>query len=543
VIEEVLGTAAELTAALENSERVDRIVGRLLFTFGYHDARVERVWSESIAAGRAAVHISVDAGPRASVAGVQLIGSDPLGLVDHESFGIERGVPMDRALLDREASRIRRQYQNNGYGAAHVRAVPVRDEVGEWRVELHLEPGVQRTVSGVEFSGLRHVRERFLRKGLVIDEGDLVVPLDVDTSAVRIANFSPVERVDVVTRPSGTTGSDIEMAVTEKARWTAEVGLGWSSERGLEARLGVRDDNLFGRGVGLNLRGRWNQIERIALLYSALPPLPGGRVSFGSTIAYRKGEARENPELLDEERRSASLEMTYRLSQSQLIRPFYRYTKTHTFERDPDPFFPFEFRLTVATLGAQFLRDRFDNPFDPRSGYGFSSSLEWSGTEIGSDLDTVRLVLNGTLAHEPWDGWTWVQTGRIGGAEPLKGTRLDPEFRFFAGGQGSIRGFDRDSVGPTIEWTGVPTGGGALLILNEELRFPVWGSLRAAAFADIGQVWEDWQQADLALAVGAGLGIRWSTPVGLVWADVAWPVANTQGSSVPKFYLGIGRPF
>ena len=90
----------------------------------------------------------------------------------------------------------------------------------------------------------------------------------------------------------------------------------------------------------------------------------------------------------------------------------------------------------------------------------------------------------------------------------------------------------------------MPAGGGALFVLNEELRIPIKGGFRAALFADIGQVWESWGVADWELAVGAGVGIRWATPIGPVWADVAWPVANRGISSAkPKFYFGIGRPF
>jgi translocation and assembly module TamA len=73
---------------------------------------------------------------------------------------------------------------------------------------------------------------------------------------------------------------------------------------------------------------------------------------------------------------------------------------------------------------------------------------------------------------------------------------------------------------------------------------PVWRELRGAVFVDAGQVWESWSDVDGNLAVGAGVGFRWSTPIGPLWGDVAWPVANRGISSTgPKFYLGIGRPF
>ncbi|HQP43094.1 MAG TPA: BamA/TamA family outer membrane protein, partial [Thermoanaerobaculales bacterium] len=165
---------------------------------------------------------------------------------------------------------------------------------------------------------------------------------------------------------------------------------------------------------------------------------------------------------------------------------------------------------------------------------------------FGSDLDTLRGMANGSLAVPLASGWTWVQAARIGVAEPLRGTVLDPTARFFAGGQGSIRGFDFESVGPGFETADgvVPLGGGALFILNEELRTPLWKALRGAVFVDTGQVWRSWGDADWRLSTAVGLGLRWSTPVGLVWGDVAWPVANVGISSRdPKFYFGIGRPF
>jgi len=129
-------------------------------------------------------------------------------------------------------------------------------------------------------------------------------------------------------------------------------------------------------------------------------------------------------------------------------------------------------------------------------------------------------------------------------AATLPPRELDPEARYFAGGQASVRGFDLNSVGPVVSDTDIPEGGGALFVLNQEIRIPIWDPIRIAVFADIGQVWESWREADFNFSIGAGIGVRWSTPIGPLWADVAWPVANIGVSSKkPKFYLGIGRPF
>jgi translocation and assembly module TamA len=370
---------------------------------------------------------------------------------------------------------------------------------------------------------------------------------EVDHSASQIANFSPIERDTAEIIPVGGSQVDVEFDVEEKRRWTLEVGGGWSTERGFGAAFGARDDNLFGRGIGLNLRGSLDSIEKQVFLLGSIPPVPGGRLSFISTIGYKTGDAPDEPDVLSQDQKLASLEASYRLPRQVQVGLYYRWTDTRTYEKVPDDFFPLDLTVQIGTLGVRTVIENFDYLFDPRQGWGLTSDVGWSGTAIGSDLEYVRWLSGFSLALEPLRDATWMQSLRIGLAEPLKGSELDREARFFAGGQSSLRGFDLNTVGPvTFGFDGglVPAGGGALFILNQEFRIPVWDPIRLAVFADIGQVWASWREADFDLSVGAGIGVRWSTPIGPLWADVAWPVANVGISSKkPKFYLGIGRPF
>jgi translocation and assembly module TamA len=244
----------------------------------------------------------------------------------------------------------------------------------------------------------------------------------------------------------------------------------------------------------------------------------------------------------------AGLEGDYLLSEGSHARAYVRFRRVHTYEIEPNPFLPIDTTLDTTTIGGQYILDQLDDPFDPRSGYYLATDLSWTSAYFGSDIDTVRTLTTGSLVTEPLPGWTWSQSLRLGAAKALAGTNLDREMRFMAGGEASIRGFDRDSVGPYLEdddgLIQVPLGGGALLILNEELRIPVWGQARLAVFVDAGQVWESWSTVDGELAVGAGLGVRILTPIGPVWADVAWPVVNRGISEPgPKYSIGIGRPF
>jgi outer membrane translocation and assembly module TamA len=543
----VLGTPEALALAVDRKDWAAAAVERILKNAGYLEAKIIEVSLVSTNAEHAEVHLSVAAGPRSRVGSVKILGEDPLGLTAKKGFSVQRGMPLDRPAIDAASREIRRAYVEEGFREAAVRSSVVHADDGQWRVELAVDPGRRRTVREIRFTGRRDASPKVLVKGVTLAPGEVVTDAELDRSASNIANFSPVARDRVQVVPVGADQADLEFDVVEKRRWTVEVGGGWSTERSFGAAFGARDDNLFGRGVGLNLRGSLDSVEKRIFLLGSIPPVPGGRLSFISTIGYSTGDAPDEPDFLNQDQKLASLEASYRLPKDVQVGIYYRWTDTRTYEKVPDDFFPLDISVQVGTLGARTVVERFDYLFDPRSGWGFTSDLGWSGAAIGSDLEYVRWLSGFSLALEPFKDATWMQSLRIGVAEPLKGTNLDREARFFAGGQSSVRGFDLNTVGPvTYGFDGslVPAGGGALFVLNEELRIPIWDPLRLAVFADIGQVWESWREADTEFSIGVGFGVRWSTPIGPLWADVAWPVANVGiSSSKPKFYLGIGRPF
>ncbi len=98
---------------------------------------------------------------------------------------------------------------------------------------------------------------------------------------------------------------------------------------------------------------------------------------------------------------------------------------------------------------------------------------------------------------------------------------LPPELRFFAGGDQSIRGFDYQEIGET-DATGGVIGGKYLVIGGAEYEhffFPKWG---AAVFVDAGDAFKSSFDPN----VGAGVGLGWKSPIGMVRVYVARPVVT-----------------
>jgi len=106
--------------------------------------------------------------------------------------------------------------------------------------------------------------------------------------------------------------------------------------------------------------------------------------------------------------------------------------------------------------------------------------------------------------------------------------------RYFTGGDQSIRGFDYKSLSP--EEFGYKVGGQALATTSLEYNYQFKDGWRAAVFADAGNAYD--KDFNTPTAYSAGLGIRWSSPVGPIRLDVA---AGLSDDNIPirlHFFIG-----
>jgi len=114
--------------------------------------------------------------------------------------------------------------------------------------------------------------------------------------------------------------------------------------------------------------------------------------------------------------------------------------------------------------------------------------------------------------------------------------------RFFAGGGGSVRGYDYQSIGPR-DASGLRVGGASLLETSVEWRQRIGENWGAVAFVDAGTVGSNSVPTVSDWRVGVGLGVRYHTAIGPIRADVALPMVRQQGSSGYGLYVGIGQAF
>jgi len=200
-------------------------------------------------------------------------------------------------------------------------------------------------------------------------------------------------------------------------------------------------------------------------------------------------------------------------------------------------------RFSMISLPAELTWDGRDSALDPARGFYLNAEVE-----PFYDLEGGAWGARGWLDARAYRGFgeddRFVFAGRalVGTVVGASATDVPPDYLFFSGGGGTVRGFPFQSLGVDLGG-GTIVGGRAFLGLSAEARYRISESFGAAAFVDAGHLGADgFFDAGSDWQIGAGLGLRYYTGIGPVRFDVALPVSGPGGSGV-QFYVGIGQSF
>ena len=199
----------------------------------------------------------------------------------------------------------------------------------------------------------------------------------------------------------------------------------------------------------------------------------------------------------------------------------------------------------VVTLPLALTWDNRDTPADATRGYYAKMDLMpfvgFSGTGSGARFlgdfrayrglgQSGRFVLAGRA-----------QVGGIFGADLSETPR---DYLFYSGGGGTVRGQPYQSLGVSVLRMGTQrTGGSRFVGLSTEMRAGVTENIGVVAFYDTAFVGADgfFDNAG-SWHAGAGLGLRYRTPIGPIRLDIGAPVRGSKAGGA-QIYLGIGQAF
>lgn len=534
---------------------------------GHRAARVSAT-EPVVEGGEALLRVTIDEGPVTTVASVTLSGDErPLAADGRRQLAALEGQPFQYGELDAVMARITRRYQDAGFN--DVRLTPVVDAPAgatAVTIEVQVDAGREQRLAEVVVDGATRTRPQSVVTALGLHRGDPVNFTEWAQARKRIFDTNVFRQVDVrpevLPQPNadGTEAVRARVTVTEWPAWRlryglqlddrSETGQSEDTSAGRQRSLGLvanlQNRNLFGRALTFGVYGQAARRLQSGNTYLTFPTLFGRPLQTNLFASSSRQELPNSEGEYDLLRRRSLLSLEQRIRRGRAFQIAYGYRLKHEvidslIEGD-------QFLLDAVTgrfTGAAFY-DRRDDPFNATRGWFASANLERL-TEFGSNEDAVKA--QAALYHyRPVGPIVAASAVRVGGSfvNPLSFGE-----RFFVGGADTVRGYAESFVGPK-DFLGDARGGNALLLLNQELRVPVYRWLRGVAFVDAGNVFDSNGEMSVAkLDVGYGLGLRLHTPFSIFRVDVGFPtrgerVVTADGvvfKKTARWYFGLGHVF
>ncbi len=463
----------------------------------------------------------------------------------------------------------------------------VRTSADTIRRELELAPGQPLSYSAVSDSQ-RKISALGLFRRVRISELDLGTPNERDLL------------VSVEEAPTTTLGYGGGVEGGRVLRQEEETGAAKEvfeiAPRGF-VEFGRR--NLFGRNQSLNLFARASLRSRATT--SAIEPgepLPTGFTFRDYRVlgTYRAPKAFSTPadflltgfleqgvrSSFDFTRKGARVELARHITQALSVSGRYVIERNNVFDErfaaadQPliDRLFP---QVRLSTVSGSVIRDTRDDALTPSRGELLGVDGDLAARSIGSEVGFIKLFTQGFMYRRlpGRRGVIFASGARLGIAtgfdravtevdadgNPVPGPDGQPivqtvndlpaSERFFAGGDTSVRGYALDRLGTaaTIDRNGFPVGGNAVIVLNGELRIPVWKDIGVVGFMDAGNVWahvSDFAFGDIRPTTGFGL--RYKSPIGPLRVDLGFKLARqTQPDGslerLTALHISLGQAF
>jgi outer membrane protein insertion porin family len=483
------------------------------------------------------------------IEGVRALPPDRL----REELPLRAGGPFHPRLLDDALDRVRARYELLGYAQAQVSASTDWDEdQGLVDVTLRVLEGEQQVAGNLVVQGNRRTDTEVVRMLSGIGPGEPLSRrrlLEVQRSLYRLGIFS---RVDVELAPSGDSlrERDVVVRVEEGRNRRVAYGFGYDSEEGAGGLFGYSHANVLGRAIHFQLDSRASErTQRFRLLLNQ--PYWGG--TWPGSVTYL---------VYQEEERRTSFRVEQRGAQAELARGRGRVRYSLFADYRQVDLGPGDERLDLSELPLDEQRafqdieilslipravwDRRDDPIEPHRGSQAIAQVQYA-FPAGGFAEEHFLDVFGQYVHY-WDlrGSVVAASVRGGGIEPFDDRPVSIAERYFAGGRTTHRAYSRDELGIPDETLldGTPIGGRGLLLLNLDYRFPIAGPLGGTVFLDAGNVWADWHDVDVREAkLGAGVGLRYLSPIGPLRLEVGWKLDREPGESRSAVLISFGNAF
>jgi len=519
------------------------------------------------------ITINVDEGDVYTISGIDLAGDIIIPEIQARALVLLReGVIFSQALMTASSDYITRRLGNEGYTFAEVEGYPEIDEDTKTAtVTFLVKPGMRAYVRRIEFRGNTKTADSVLRREMRQMEGGSANNALIEMSKVRLERVGFFKEVSVENIPVAGTNDQIDVVYTVEEQPSGSVGanLGYSQGYGLQLGANLTENNFFGTGkqvgVGINKSAYQSSLN---FSYSE-PYFTVDGVSAGYSIYLRETDySKLRLQPFSQNTKGASVTWSYPVSEVQRIGFGFTfeeleldlgdYTSSPVIEdfvaANGDWFRSLNFNINwvKSTLNRGIFATR-----------GTSQRLGIDLAMPGSGLEFFKLTYKATHLRGLTRDFTLKLKADLGYGESFGDTSQMPFFKnFYAGGLGSVRGYEKYSLGPQNSMSqgysrARPVGGNVQIVLGAEVIFPLpfvkdQRSVQSAIFFDAGNVFNTkcgdlevncYSPEEGELRYSVGLGATWLSGFGPITFSIAKPLNSNEADQTEVFQFSLGNQF
>jgi len=487
----------KLSGDLENIK--DFYMDRGFIKFKVKSAQV------SVGPGKDSIYISinVEEGDRYKVAKVDLAGDvkDQAPILER-SYLVGEGQVFSQALVTSTEEIMKRVMGNMGYAFAEIKNIPeINTQDKTVDITFFVEPGKRTYVRKVNFSGNKKTNDEVLRREMRQLEGALASTDLIESSRVRLERLGFFKEVKVETNEVAGADDlvDVDFSLEEQAFGSISASLGYSQDVGMIFGANFEQNNFLGSGKQVSVQANRSRYRTQYGLSYVNPYYTADGVSRGFSLFFRETDFDEvNVSSFSTNSLGGSVIFGYPLSETQSLRFSIGYTRTeietgldavqeilasplpfeslelgfarsidagydaskiYTFE-ELDPLDPAGFAIDkngfidlngdefgVVTLTGSWRESTLNRGVFATRGHSNNISLEM--TVPGSEIDYYRLTYKTQYYFPMTRSLTLRVRGELGYGDGYGDLDRLPFFEnFFAGGIGSVRGYESNTLGP-----------------------------------------------------------------------------------------------
>nr|MDA3806519.1 outer membrane protein assembly factor BamA [Thiomicrorhabdus sp.] len=512
--------------------------------------------------------INITEGPQYTIAEIHFTGELIISEAEvNKLLNFKVKDVFSRSAVVEAVNGIRDRLSEEGYAFAEITPETDLDKKTETIIlNFKFEPKNRVYIRRVVLEGNTRTRDHVIRREMRQLESAPYSLKAVRQSKSRLNRLGFFKTSDIETKRVSADEVDLIVRVEEQPTGSFTAGVGYSQLDGVSFNLGVAERNFIGSGNKLDLSLSTSASRKSADIGITNPYFTDDGVSLGGGFYLSEINADEL-DIADYTTNNMgvraslgyplseydSLNYGLKLDSQELVCEKDATTGDIIFDQCKAHVENFGENTTSAIFSMGWNYNSTNSFYFPSKGQKARLSME-SVVPGTSDVSYYKVYADESWYYPLTKNLSFKLKGALAYGDGFGDVSGLPFYeRFYAGGIGSVRGFEPNSLGGDydliLDGSDRPKGGDVKVATTAAILLPVpfiedSSNIRLSLFVDAGNVFQGVDNVELGeLRSAAGLGVSWITPVGPLSFSFAQPIGYTSTDKTQSFQFSLGAGF